>query len=174
MTNQERTEWVKTLQVGDRVVVDDGIETVMKITPKGQIRTSSGKLFKQDGTCSITYSSFHSKWYTMRPATAEEIDRIRKLKKRESLIRGVSHLDYSKVSLEKLEKIWDVYYDRDTPKAFKPIMPKALQGVEFKDGRTSQDMKFGSCSCGQAVYSIWKCCPYCETKLDWSGDEKTV
>jgi hypothetical protein len=79
----DKTEWIKTLKVGDEVAVDNSgrwyhnnysVEKVLKITPTGRICLTDGKAYKPNG---VEYGG-ENRRCNLLPVTQKIRDHIRR------------------------------------------------------------------------------------------------
>jgi hypothetical protein len=104
----ERKEWLAGLKVGDEVCVYEShygetrhtITTIVKITPTRKFRImNNSNQFNEDGES-------RNGWYhsTLIPSTPEEKQGIRDRNRR----HYIKNIDYSQVSQESVNKIYDI------------------------------------------------------------------
>ncbi len=101
------TEWLKSLKIGDKVLIRSRIgyrtDIVEKITPTGQIKIKSSdykfKNGEQLGRSKWDYGTYIEEW------TVEKQTSIDNEKKRDSLAFKMRNVNFYELSLEQLEKI---------------------------------------------------------------------
>lgn len=95
-------DWLKELKVGDKVVVNNRyrkiLTTVIKITPKGFIKTENGFQFNSDGT---QRSSNIWDSATLLQFTDEVMLEFKKNK----LVNQCKEIKFSELTIEQLEQI---------------------------------------------------------------------
>jgi len=99
-------KWIQDLKAGDKVVIytnnyGKAITSVVKITPKGFINTESGKQFNPDGSqrggSTWSYSSL-----------CQLTDEVLLEFKKKRLVNKCKAIDFSKLSIDDLEKILNI------------------------------------------------------------------
>jgi len=99
-------KWIQDLKAGDKVVIETNnygkaITSVVKITPKGFINTESGKQFNPDGS-----QRTGSTWsYSSLSQLTDEV--LLEFKKKR-LVTKCKEIDFSKLSIDDLEKILNI------------------------------------------------------------------
>lgn len=115
ITEIERNNWLSSLKMGNVVCYNTGsyenpcmiIETIKKITPKGTLVLNKSGYKVNGGSIAI------GDWthYFIQPYTEEVKNGIQERNKRRDLIQRIKELstdNYKNVSIEKLEKIYNI------------------------------------------------------------------